>query len=289
MKTKLFLITCILVLFSAVHGQTPDAAKSVKWQQYKVSGEVFSVALPVLPAMHLTDKRLEGDKKPRREVRLGSYADGVVYTVYVVENFSPQESLQQFIARQIDAGNGQDIKRDGLSGKSFASGGTDDSMVQFFASEDRLYRFGAFGASPEDPRMAKFFASVSFNQKTAALEVFEGPGLPYEQGPSASTDDELANRSFTGKEVTAKARLAMKPEPSYTEDARQNGIAGTVVLKCVFSSNGSVTNIRTVSGLPYGLTQKAIEAAKRIKFLPAKKDGKFVSMWMQLEYNFNLY
>src|SRR5215204_6092697 len=97
------------------------------------------------------------------------------------------------------------------------------------------------------------------------------------------------SRIFTGKEVTSKARLISKPEPQYTEDARKNQITGTVVLKVVFSSGGQVTNIRTVSGLPYGLTERAIAAARQIKFTPATKDGHQVSMWMQLEYNFNLY
>ena len=97
------------------------------------------------------------------------------------------------------------------------------------------------------------------------------------------------DRIFTGRDVTTKARLISKPEPQYTEDARKNQITGTVVLKVVFSSNGSVTNIKTVSGLPYGLTERAIAAARQIKFVPATKDGHQVSMWMQLEYNFNLY
>jgi TonB family protein len=97
------------------------------------------------------------------------------------------------------------------------------------------------------------------------------------------------NRIFTGKDVTSKARLISKPEPQYTEDARKNQVTGTVVLKVVFASNGSVQNIRTVSGLPYGLTERAIAAARQIKFVPATKDGHQVSMWMQLEYNFNLY
>jgi TonB family protein len=97
------------------------------------------------------------------------------------------------------------------------------------------------------------------------------------------------SRIFTGKEVTSKARLVSKPEPQYTEEARKNQIVGTVVLKVVFASSGQVTNIRTVSGLPYGLTERAIAAARMIKFVPATKDGHQVSMWMQLEYNFNLY
>lgn len=97
------------------------------------------------------------------------------------------------------------------------------------------------------------------------------------------------NQIYSGKDVTSKARLISKPEPQYTEDARKNQIVGTVVLKVVFASNGTVTNIRTVSGLPYGLTERAIAAARQIKFQPATKDGHPVSMWMQLEYNFNLY
>ncbi|HEU0253472.1 MAG TPA: TonB family protein [Pyrinomonadaceae bacterium] len=97
------------------------------------------------------------------------------------------------------------------------------------------------------------------------------------------------SRIFTGREVTSKARLISKPEPQYTEDARKNQIVGTVVLKVVFASNGTVQNIRTVSGLPHGLTERAIAAARQIKFVPATKDGHQVSMWMQLEYNFNLY
>jgi len=97
------------------------------------------------------------------------------------------------------------------------------------------------------------------------------------------------SKVFTGKDVTTKARLISKPEPQYTEDARKNQITGTVVLKVVFASSGQVTNIRTVSGLPFGLTERAIAAARQIKFQPATKDGHQVSMWMQLEYNFNLY
>ncbi|HEV8139864.1 MAG TPA: energy transducer TonB, partial [Pyrinomonadaceae bacterium] len=84
-------------------------------------------------------------------------------------------------------------------------------------------------------------------------------------------------------------RVLDKPEPQYTEAARKNQVTGTVVLRAVFSSSGSVMNISTIRGLPDGLTERAIAAAKQIRFVPAQKDGHAVSMWMQLEYNFNLY
>jgi TonB family protein len=97
------------------------------------------------------------------------------------------------------------------------------------------------------------------------------------------------NRTFSPKEVTQKARVLSKPEPQYTEEARKNQVTGTVILRAVFSSSGQVTNISARAGLPYGLTERAIAAARQIKFTPATKDGHPVSMYIQLEYNFNLY
>lgn len=295
MKTKLLLITCILFLFvTPVNAQTKDAAKPGSWQRYNVSGDKFSVALPTLPAMHLGTKYLAAFDKARATVQLGSYADGVVYLVYVLDNPSPRLSLQEFISLQVPSGsislaNERNVSRNGFAGKAY-SRDPRDGMVEFFASEDRLYQFNAFGAPADDARLTRFFSSISFGKAKNVVEVKEGPGLPFDSGVQEERPEkQLPYKAYVGKDVNQKARLAMKPEPSYTEDARQNQIAGTVVLKCIFRYDGSVTDIRTVSGLPYGLTQKAIEAAKRIKFIPAIKDGKHVSMWMQLEYNFNLY
>jgi TonB family protein len=112
----------------------------------------------------------------------------------------------------------------------------------------------------------------------------EGGGGP--GGGGGGTD---YNKIFSGKDVNSKARVLSKPEPQYTEDARKNHVTGTVVLRAVFTSGGQVTNISARSGLPYGLTERAIAAARQIKFIPATKDGRPVSMYIQLEYNFNLY
>lgn len=100
-------------------------------------------------------------------------------------------------------------------------------------------------------------------------------------------NDDLA--VYSGKEVTTKLRILSKPEPTYTEDARRHQVTGTIVLRCIFGANGKVFAIRPLSSLPDGLTERAMSAARQIRFIPATKDGHPVSMWMQLEYNFNLY
>jgi TonB family protein len=96
-----------------------------------------------------------------------------------------------------------------------------------------------------------------------------------------SADATGQERIYTGQEVTRKIRLRSKPEPNIVQ-----GISGLVVLKAVFASNGKVTNIVVVQDVPR-LTEEAIKAARKITFDPAIKDGRYVSMWMQLEYYFN--
>lgn len=98
-----------------------------------------------------------------------------------------------------------------------------------------------------------------------------------------------SNQIFKGSEVNQKTRVLSKPEPQYTESARKYSVTGTVVLRAVFSSSGEVKSLSVVSRLPHGLTERALEAARQIRFVPAVKDGQAVSMYIQLEYNFNLY
>ncbi len=111
-----------------------------------------------------------------------------------------------------------------------------------------------------------------------------GGGGATGNNPKADLD-----RVYRPTEVTSRARVLSKPEPQYTEEARRQQITGTVILSVVFSRSGQVTNIRTVHPLCCGLTEKAIAAARSIRFVPAMRGGQVVSTYMQLEYNFNLY
>ena len=110
-----------------------------------------------------------------------------------------------------------------------------------------------------------------------------------EKGGAPGNSPNAPDRVYSPPEVTTRARVLSKPEPQYTEEARRNQITGTVILRVVFSRSGEVTSIRAIQTLSDGLTEKAIAAARRIRFVPATRNGQTVSMYMQLEYNFNLY
>src|SRR6266498_931672 len=65
--------------------------------------------------------------------------------------------------------------------------------------------------------------------------------------------------------------------------------ANPMPINLFYAGFGSITDIRVIRGLPDGLTEKAIEAAKKIRFNPAVKNGAPVSVRGQLEFSFNLY
>jgi TonB family protein len=94
---------------------------------------------------------------------------------------------------------------------------------------------------------------------------------------------------YAAKDVTVKAVILSKPAPEYTNEARSNNTYGIIQLRVLLGSNGRVTNVQIVKGLPNGLNRAAVDAARRIKFRPAIKDGRPVSQWVVLQYDFNIY
>jgi len=83
--------------------------------------------------------------------------------------------------------------------------------------------------------------------------------------------------------------ILYREKAKYTEDARQAKMSGTVEFQVIFRSDGVLVIQRVTGYLPYGLTLKAVEAASRIRFNPAIKDGAPVSVRGPLEFDFNIY
>ncbi len=118
-----------------------------------------------------------------------------------------------------------------------------------------------------------------------------GNGDPHLGGGGTCGPDNgiIYDRTFKVHEVTRKANITSKPEPGYSEEARKNNVTGEVSLRLILAANGSVTGVRVLKGLPDGLTEKAISAAKQIKFTPAEKDGRKVAQYVTVAYSFNIY
>ena len=109
------------------------------------------------------------------------------------------------------------------------------------------------------------------------------------QGGNQASDEKCDGPVYEAKDLSQKARITARARPpQYTEKARLHSISGQVDLTVVLCRSGQITDIRIVRGLPYGLSESAIRAAKEIKFEPAEKDGDKVSQRMELQFGFNL-
>jgi len=89
--------------------------------------------------------------------------------------------------------------------------------------------------------------------------------------------------------VRSRPQVLNQPRPDWTEEARRNRIQGEVLLSATFAADGEVRNIRIVRGLGYGLDEKAIEAAKLIRFVPARDpSGNPIDYRMTIRVDFRL-
>jgi len=81
--------------------------------------------------------------------------------------------------------------------------------------------------------------------------------------------------------------LIKKVQPSYPPLARQARIQGRVLLQAEISKDGTIENLRLISGHPM-LAPAAIEAVKQWRYKPYMLNGEPVAVETQVEVNFTL-
>ncbi len=81
--------------------------------------------------------------------------------------------------------------------------------------------------------------------------------------------------------------LVHQVKPTYPPLARQARIQGAVILQAVISKQGTIENLKVVSGHPM-LTSSAIEAVKQWKYKPYVLNGEPVEVETQVTVNFTL-
>lgn len=114
-----------------------------------------------------------------------------------------------------------------------------------------------------------------------------------------SPDPEAADRSITAQAKVVTPTEAQKPGlegprllhvylPEYTGKAREKMVEGEVALRALFQRDGKIKSVKVENGLGFGLDERAIEAVKRIGFLPAQFDGKDVDAQVRIVFGFKL-
>ena len=99
---------------------------------------------------------------------------------------------------------------------------------------------------------------------------------------------ESSDKSIAPMTRDLRPTIRYREKARYTDAASDAGIRGTVALLVLFADDGTLKYVMVMQGLSHGLTEKSIEAARKIRFTPAMRDGKPISTIGSLEFTFHL-
>ncbi|MGB9459245.1 MAG: M56 family metallopeptidase [Bryobacteraceae bacterium] len=103
---------------------------------------------------------------------------------------------------------------------------------------------------------------------------------------ASSENIETANRLEVSGNAQA-AKLITQVAPEYPAAAKQAGIQGTVVLEAIVGKDGTVQDIKALSGPPL-LAQAALDAVKNWVYQPTLLNGEPVEVKTTIQVNFTL-
>lgn len=104
--------------------------------------------------------------------------------------------------------------------------------------------------------------------------------------PPAPEPEPIADLRVGG--AIARPERLFAPHPSYTEAARRARIEGTLILEVRLDDTGAVAGVEVLRGLPFGLTESAVEAVSRWRYEPARLNGEPVPVLMTVTVHFEL-
>jgi TonB family protein len=85
-------------------------------------------------------------------------------------------------------------------------------------------------------------------------------------------------------------RCAHCPDPQYTDEAREAKMQGKVTLQVLVGADGRASQIRIVQGIGMGLDERAEQAIRGWKFVPARDAARrAVPAWATIEVVFRLF
>ena len=107
------------------------------------------------------------------------------------------------------------------------------------------------------------------------------------QAQNANQKQTCGGPVYLGSELTHRAKITSRSNPSLTPEALAHDVHGRVVVEAILCRTGRVTDLRVVEGLPYGMTERALAAVLQTRFTPAEMNWHTVSQKIRFEFGFN--
>ncbi len=289
-STSVLIVICFSII--GVFAQTEKNTAPVKWENYKVSDKNVSVSLPKLPVL------IEGgDVCSETETKqFAAYADQTVYGFTITSK--TKEKAPKFCSQKksFDEKNYEaritqirldlkeytetDFVQNGLTVRKISGKKWIYWLFNDFAAK-RWFELWVTEADEDKPEVQNFVKSIVVGKNASGIEI--------SNGSERTLGDETIKTDVSQKDANEVLRIIVKPRARYTDVARQGEVQGTVRLKVTFLASGGIGSVLPVSELPYGLTEQAVIAAKKIVFIPAEKNNTRVTVTKTVEYSFSIY
>jgi TonB family protein len=285
--------------------QQSASTPAADWERYTYPGEEFSVELPAMPYLYHTLRYVKASMGEFEGMRVfGLYADGAIFMIVSYDNPHSGESLDYFATythtkRWYSSSSKEAVTQDGFTGNQYSLASL-HGIAKVFRTQKHVYLIQAFSTEENHPSVGRFFRSLRLTQNPTGTSVAEETTITFARLNKRKGDDVgqygyplhssgAAGEALKPSEVTQKALIAYKPEPGFTNEARQKNVTGSIRLRCVLASSGKVKDIAVLQELPAGLTEEAVKAAAHILFFPALKDKVPASQYVVVEYDFSIY
>ncbi len=291
-----FLLVIPLLLFtSAVFSQKPERTPPV-WKPIESPREEINFEIPDSNfEQHLTDQKDFVVSLYRAEI-----GDSVL--TLRTQNFdSFTRTIFEFAAKYDPKCASSADSRFTYYECDFTESDTFSHSFRIILSAKRMYMFYAYSNGKHEPEVARFLNSaVAVREPENKKSMFTGEIGEYwssfEKGgfekpapiPEVEPKD-IPQPINPGKATDVPIQLLTKAQPKYSEPARLFSVTGHVRLRVTFLSNGRIGDVSAFKRLPFGLTDEAIIAAKKIRFNPEIRNGMPVGVIKTVVYKFTIY
>ncbi len=114
------------------------------------------------------------------------------------------------------------------------------------------------------------------------------PSAPAPPSSAPAPNTPSAPPAAPGQPSLTPPSLAQTVEAVYPEEARAQGITGAVELLVTIAVDGTVLDAQVVTPAGHGFDEAAVEAVRRFRFEPARRDGQPIASRIRYLYQFEL-
>lgn len=318
-------VAAVLALLCCCGVAAGAQAVPSSWVKVAPPGEAFSVMMPAVPSVEEERKSIKGFYVSGRRYRVKDSGDAI-YTVWSFKPSDMPDAARADAEDYLDLcaelawdilirGGREQARSEAeyFGGDAFwmiyqralpsptrpgrnytLAVGKRRGATQIYVAGAQFYIVTALGEASEPSNPETFMKSFSLGapppaqegDKPRAMGSGSGNGVAGEGATKGGSPPDDSKPVAT-KDITRRARILSRPEASFTEAASRFRVRGTVRVRFVLLASGKVGDVTPLTKLPHGLTQKVVEAVKKITFEPAMKDGRRVSQYAVIDYNFN--